>query len=189
MTTNPFTPVSRAFLERTDLSPETRLVAVYLDTFTANWVVREAQVTRALGIGRRAYQRAVRELKAAGLMQDGGRTPQGVKPPVFEGRSEVRDPKSRSLSRALSPITKKRDTKSEIESKSLSRELHLDPPLPSRVEVPAIESTKAGAEQSSSPKANLSTSCPPSCSMPLPPWADEGLKRMHALAYHPRAAK
>lgn len=191
---NPFTPVSRAFLERADLSPETRLVAVYLDTFTANWTVREAHITRALGIGRRAYQRAIRELKAAGLMKDGGRTPQGVKPPVFDGRAQVRDPRAQSLSHVTRPITKKRTTNTVVSSgvRSLGRELHLalTPELPSgsgaggsRADV----SAGAGATGSSSPRALQPSSsravCSFGCELPF------GTNvRMHMMAFHPKAA-
>jgi hypothetical protein len=102
----PYSPVSRAFLERTDLSAEARLIAVYLDTYTDNWTVREAQVTRALGLGRKPYQRAIRELKAAGLMRDGARTATGTRPPVFTGSPKVRTRRSET-----DPATQERDTK------------------------------------------------------------------------------
>lgn len=186
---NPFTPCSRAFLERADLSPETRLVAVYLDTFTAGWTVREAQVTKALGIGRRAYQRAVRELKAAGLMRDGGHTPQGVKPPVFVGRAQVQ-----SLSRVSTPITYYVSTdSSELDSsraRSLSHELHLapTPELSSRDEVPESGSSSPRAEQPSPSRTSASSSprpfCPFGCSLSFGTNA-----RMHLLAFHPKGAR
>lgn len=191
----PFTPVSRGFLERADLSPETRLVAVYLDTFGPGWTVREAQITTALGIGRRAYQRAIRELKAADLMRDGGLTRRGVKPPAFEGRNEVRGlgakPGAQSLSHVSRPITHKESTLKTTTSLSAETRLRDTAPVPDspsraiaplRVKVPDLQPKALKAHE---------TTCPLGCDTLIPQdadvqWAEEHLKTLHPAAQGPQ---
>jgi len=89
-----FTPASRDFFEHyTHLSLEARALCVYLDTFTEDWTIREAHICKALGIGRRTYQRVIKELKdkAPELLKDGATTARGKNPPKFTGRAQVRN--------------------------------------------------------------------------------------------------
>lgn len=182
-----FTPVSRTFLERTDLSVEARLIATYLDTFTSNWTVREAHITKALGIGRRPYQRAVRELKAAGLMRDGGRMASGkVRPPRFIGGPRVRSlaPQAHpEAKRETSPNTQKRVTS------MLGSKTHLaDGPdlLPKAIDIKSPSGSLSRAAGTSRTKAPA-LACPLGCGALIPPdgdvqWAESHIKAFHSAA-------